>query len=67
MAAQRAQQDRVLSANRGLIRATRAQSPRFAGDFICLPIHHCSILLQSDRQERARLPERRKLPRKRWL
>lgn len=31
---------------------------------LCLPIHHCSILLHADRSQRQRFPERRRLPRK---
>lgn len=46
-------------------RRTRSHSShvsRMSGLF-CVPNHHCSILLQSDRCQRQRIPERRRFPR----
>jgi hypothetical protein len=63
MTAQTAQQGRVPSPQGRFPRTIHSYPALSKGAFICFPIHHCSILLQSDRRERVRLPERRRLPR----
>jgi hypothetical protein len=63
MTAQKAQQGRVSSPQGRFHGATQFHPAISKAGFICFPIHHCSILLQSDRRERVRLPERRRLPR----
>ena len=64
MTARKAQKRRV-SCPQGTSQGTIHLRPAGAkGGFICSPNHHCSISLESDRAQRRRLPERRRLPRK---
>jgi hypothetical protein len=67
MRAHEARQEEVPSPQGKLHRATHSHPAASEVGFICSPMHHCSILLQSDRRQAVRLPERRRLPRKRSL